>query len=175
MHTLAGREGNGLLFFGPVVYNLEFIVGELVERHIRADPEFGDDLRLHIEPELIPGRYGPVVDRFGRVWHQAGVIDLSGDPCPGTVGTGTLRVECQFFGFRCIEVVATIRTGNGLFERHVDGRLGIGTAAWAPMFGEPRENESQDVQQFGRRAKSGTDARSPGALSQCQGWRDMTD
>src|SRR5690625_1147455 len=115
--------------------NLELVASEFLKRYVYPNVTFSHDLRLDVEPETVPRGNGPLIDDRGRIRPQAGLINLPGDPSSDTFRTGTFRIKRKFLGAECVVNVAAMCAGNGLFQRHVDGRRNVRAGKYCQQTG----------------------------------------
>jgi hypothetical protein len=172
--TLHRGHGDVLLLLGAVQHDLPFGLRQVLPRHTGAYPEFAGDGGLDVEPEHVPGHHGSVVEGLRRVGDQGGVID--GPDRAGTAApwAGAGGVEGERLRAGCVHLGPALRTEQGSLRG--DGqRRGHAVTVRAAVGTQPREHQTQDVEQFGGGAEGRPDTRDTGPLPQGEGGGDVLD
>ena len=157
------RHGDVPLLGRTVHHDVPLFSGQLRVRHVGADPELGDDLRHHRQPEHGPRGNGTIRDGEGGIGNQSFLVDLPDDSGSRAVRARAVGVEGERLRARRVERDVAHRAGQVEVEGDVD-RLLLAVAVRAAVRTEPGVQQAQDVQQFGRGAERAAHSGNPGAL-----------
>ena len=154
---------NMLFLRRTVVDDLLFFRGQLTERHIGTHAHFAADIRHQRPHQAVPRGDRAPVNAECVIRHKA--FDIY---CPHAAGaaallTGTLGVERQFLGGRCVKMSAALRT-NELFSCGDSQRRFQIMTVRAAVACKAGVYQPQAVQQLGSRTEGAADARHSGAL-----------
>src|SRR5699024_1172406 len=119
---LAPARTAGLpLLFRTIEHDGPFPVRQVSPGHVGADAELAGDLRLHVEPEHLPGDDGAVVDAHALVADERGVVDLADRADALTRGAGTGAVEGERLRTGGLEGHVAVRARERLLLRDQQG------------------------------------------------------
>ena len=159
-------------FHRAVEHDFALFGGELTERHVGAHAERAAYLFHEIPHKRAPRQHCALVDRKGLVGHERCFVHRAHDARPAARGAGAAAIEGQVLRARAEELRAALWADDGDAERDVGGRRHA-MAVRADMLADAREQQSQVVQQLGRRAESRVHAGNARALSQSERGRHV--
>jgi hypothetical protein len=169
-----GRHRDAVLLRGPAQDDLTLVVGEIAVWHVGAHAEFPDHLGHDGEAHHLPRCDRTVGNGARGVGDEQEVVDLAHDPKATAGRAGPVGVEGQRLGARRGERDAAHRAGEIEAGGDVDRGL-LPVPVGAEVFGQSGEQQTQDVEQFGRGAEGTARTRNVGPLTQGQCGRDVPD
>ena len=108
-----------------VVYNVLFLLREILKWHVRPRPHLPADVRHQGPHEGIPRSYRALIDGKGFIRHQSRTVNSAYDSRSVACPAGALAVEGQFLRRRGVKFFPTLRAGEFLSRRHKKGWFDI--------------------------------------------------
>ena len=151
----------------PVVDDLLFRVGQVLERHVGPHPHGPADVGHQGPHQAVPGGHRALVDGQGLIGHEGGAVHRAHRAGAAAGRAGPLAVEGQFLGRGREEMGPAFGADKLLPSGHRDGRRQI-VPIGAPVAGQAGIHQPQAVQKLGAGAEGGADAARPRPLVQGQ-------
>ena len=156
-----------LLLRRAVEHDVLFFFRQLPERHVRAHAHFAADVRHQRPHQAVPRGDRALVDGKRLVRHERCHVHSMHRSRAAAPLAGSLRIERQFLGGRCVKMRAALRADE-LLARGDEQRRRYIVSVRAAVAGKTGIHEPQAVQKLRPCAEGAADARHAGALMQRQ-------
>ena len=123
--------------------------------------------------QAVPRSHGPFVDRLRLVGHERRAVYGHDRARTAAPAARSAAVERQFLGPGRVEPMAAVRADEFLLGRDGQRRHMVMPAGRTAVRSQPREHQSQAIEQLRTRAECAADARHAGPLVECDGGGDI--